>query len=237
MEHLPLYISIVFILTVAAVIFIFYLATKRNKTVLGIIMAWLLLQGIIAGSGFYTKTNTFPPRFSLAVLPAFLFIAVLLLNSKGRKFVSGLPTGMLTLIHVIRIPVEIILLWLCMYKVVPQVMTFGGRNFDIFSGISAIAVYYTMYYKNRFNRTVLLIWNFTCLLLLVNIVATAVLAAPFSFQKMAFDQPNIAILYMPFVWLPSVIVPIVLLAHIASIKQLLKQEKEEAFALQPKPID
>ncbi|HVF96549.1 MAG TPA: hypothetical protein VM871_04480, partial [Flavisolibacter sp.] len=38
----------------------------------------------------------------------------------------------------------------------------------------------------------------------------------------AFDQPNIAVLYFPFIWLPSFIVPVVLLSHLVCIRQLLK---------------
>jgi hypothetical protein len=40
---------------------------------------------------------------------------------------------------------------------------------------------------------------------------------------MAFDQPNIAILYFPFVWLPSVVVPGVLLAHLVSLRKLFQK--------------
>ena len=59
--------------------------------------------------------------------------------------------------------------------------------------------------------------------LLINIVATAVLSLPSPFQQQAFNQLNIAILYFPFVWLPSVVVPVVLLAHVSAIRQLIRK--------------
>ena len=68
---------------------------------------------------------------------------------------------------------------------------------------------------------IILIWNFICFGLLINIVVNAILSAPFPFQKFAFDHPNIAILYFPFVWLPCCIVPIVLLSHLAAIRQII----------------
>ena len=40
------------------------------------------------------------------------------------------------------------------------------------------------------------------LALLVNIVGNAILSAPFQFPQFAFDQPNHAVLYFPFIWLP-----------------------------------
>jgi hypothetical protein len=67
----------------------------------------------------------------------------------------------------------------------------------------------------------LLLWNFICLGLLINIVVNAVLSAPSVFQQFAFGQPNTAILYFPFVWLPCCVVPLVLLAHLTSIRKLL----------------
>ena len=58
----------------------------------------------------------------------------------------------------------------------------------------------------------------------INIVVNAILSAPFTFQQFAFDQPNVAVLYFPFVWLPCFIVPVVLFSHLVLIRQLLKKE-------------
>ena len=65
-----------------------------------------------------------------------------------------------------------------------------------------------------------------CLGLLANIVVNALLSTPTPIQKFAFDQPNIAILNFPFSWLPTFIVPIVLFGHLASIRQLFKQNTD-----------
>ncbi len=112
-----------------------------------------------------------------------------------------------------------------MYKAVPELMTFEGRNFDILSGISAPIVYYLYFIKGKISKRTLIIWNFICLLLLVNIVVHAILSAPTPFQKMAFDQPNIAVLHSPFHLLPAIVVPLVFLSHLASIRLLLKRKK------------
>jgi hypothetical protein len=48
----------------------------------------------------------------------------------------------------------------------------------------------------------------------------------FPFQQFAFDQPNIAVLYFPFIWLPSCVVPLVLLSHLAAIRQLSNYGKK-----------
>jgi hypothetical protein len=123
--------------------------------------------------------------------------------------------------HIIRIPVEIVLFWLFLNKTIPQLMTFEGRNFDILSGLTAPFTYYFGFVKQNLSRNMLLIWNFICLGLLINIVANAALSIPTPFQQFGFEQPNIAVLHFPFVWLPGCLVPMVLFAHLVNIRQLL----------------
>ena len=105
---------------------------------------------------------------------------------------------------------------------VPELMTFEGRNFDILAGITAPFMAYFVFEKKKLGRQTLLIWNFICLGLLANIVINALLSAPFPFQQFAFEQPNIAILNFPFSWLPTFVVPMVLFGHLVSIRQLIK---------------
>ncbi len=223
MNNLPIYIPVVFGLTTILTVFLFYKATNKSAATLIVLLAWLALQTIVALSGFYTVTDTIPPRFVLLVLPPLILIICLFATAKGRKYIDSLNLKALTILHIIRIPVEIVLLWLFIHKTIPQLMTFEGRNFDIVSGLTAPLVYYTAFKTKKINRTLLLLWNFICLGLLINIVVNAVLSAPFSFQQFAFDQPNIAVLYFPYVWLPCCVVPLVLLAHLAAIRQLLNK--------------
>jgi len=140
-------------------------------------------------------------------------------------FIDGLPQSTLTFLHIVRIPVELVLYWLFLHQAVPELMTFSGRNFDILAGITAPFVAYYGLQKQLMGRKTLITWNLVALALLFNIVIHAVLSAPFAFQQLAFDQPNIAVLYFPFSWLPGFIVPVVLFAHLVSVRQLLKYEK------------
>jgi len=57
---------------------------------------------------------------------------------------------------------------------------------------------------------------------LFNIVLTAILSAPLPIQQLAFEQPNIAVMYFPFVYLPGFIVPIVLFSHLVVISKLTR---------------
>jgi hypothetical protein len=221
MDNLPLYVIVVFGLTTLLTAAFFYKASGYSKLTLWITCSWLILQAFIALSGFYQEKHTNPPRFLFLILPPLLLLLSLFTNSKGRLFIDQLDFKTLILIHIIRIPVEIVLFWLYIHKAVPINMTFEGRNFDILSGITAPIVFYFGAIKRQLGKKIMLIWNFICLGLLINIVVNAVLSAPLPFQQFAFDQPNIAILYFPFIWLPCFVVPVVLLSHLASIRYLL----------------
>lgn len=236
-ENLPTYISLIFEMTTVATLLLFIwtvrnsnseLTQKKATPIFIGLTIWLIIQAVLTLNNIYNSdTTTFPPKIMLfGILPAFLTIPLLFFTKNGKQFIDSLPLKNLTYQNIVRIPVEIILFWLFLNKAIPELMTFEGRNFDIIAGITAPLIAYFGLTKNRLNRQTILIWNFICLGLLINIVVNALFSAPSPIQKFAFDQPNIAILNFPFSWLPTVIVPIVLLGHLASIRQLLKHKNE-----------
>src|SRR5687768_15825314 len=174
--ELPMYISIVFIATTCLTVFTFYKAANNSKATLLVIILWLILQTFISLTGFYTKTDTLPPRFILLVGPPLLLIALLFITTRGRRFLDGLDVKYMTLLHTVRIPVELVLFWLFAHKAVPELMTFEGQNFDILSGITAPILYYLGFVKNMLSKNIIVAWNFICLGLLFNIVITAILS-------------------------------------------------------------
>ncbi len=222
MDNIPVIVSVIFILTTLLTGYLFYIAANKSDVVLFIMISWLILQGATGYSGFYINTQSVPPRFLFLVLPPLLLIFILMGFRKGKNFIDGLDLKSLTLLQVVRIPVELVLFMLYTYGTIPELMTFEGRNFDILAGITAPIVYYYGFINKRLSNRSILTWNEICLILLLNIIINAVLSAPFSFQKFAFDQPNIAVFYFPYVWLPGFIVSIVFISHIVSIRQLIK---------------
>src|SRR6478736_4813548 len=182
-ETIPQYFELIFIAITAVTGLFFLQANKYFKTVSLVIILWLVLQTVLAEKGFYIKSSGIPPRLAAAVLPPVLFILICFLTPAGRRYMDTLNPRILTLLHVVRIPVELILYTLMIHHLVPIIMTFEGRNFDIISGISAPVIAYVGYNKRRLSKTVLLIWNLVCLLLLVNVVYYGILSAPTEIQK------------------------------------------------------
>ncbi|SOD11536.1 hypothetical protein [Pedobacter xixiisoli] len=219
--------AVLFIMITIVLLLFLVFAVKRNRptTVMIAIVGslfWLFLQSFLSITGVYRNdTDAIPPKIvSFGIFPMLFLIVILFISKKGRWWIDALPLKALTYLHVIRIPVEVGLYLLYLNKLVPQLMTFEGRNFDILAGVTAPIVAH-FFVARKSNPKIILVWNFVCLALLLNVVIIAFLSAPSPLQKLAFEQPNVAILHFPFVWLPTFIVPVVLFAHLVTLRKLL----------------
>jgi small-conductance mechanosensitive channel len=218
--------------TFFCIAFFLYIAwhARPTKNFLNALAMTLLLllsvHAFLAASGFYLVTNGLPPRFIFAPVPTTL-ILILLFAFNKKRFAGSLSLRLLTLLHVVRIPVEFVLFLLYKEGMIPQLMTFEGRNFDILSGLTAPVIVWLAFRNGKTNRVLLIVWNFIALGLLINIVTNAILSLPTSFQQFAFDQPNRAVLYFPFIWLPAIIVPIVFVSHVLSLWESFKPAEKK----------
>jgi hypothetical protein len=194
------------------------------------ILGWLGLLAILANQGFFAQFQVVPPRFAVAVVPAFITVAVLA-NLKSVKYLLTLiPAAWPVYLQTFRVLMEIILWMLFMVAVIPKQMTFEGLNFDILVGLTAPpAGYYFL--SRRISRGGGLLWNLAGLGLLLNIVVISVLSAPVPFRVFTNEPANTVVAYMPFIWLPGFVVPVALALHVFSIKQLfLLAEKKRSIA-------
>lgn len=228
MEQLPWYVAATFGITVLLAFWLFSKATHYSKSVLVLIPVFIVVQSVLGLAGFYSNTSLMTARFPLLVLPSLVFLVALFFTNKGKVFIDSLDIKALTIFHITRVFVEVVLFWLFIYKTIPQAMTFEGRNFDILSGLSAPLIYYFGFVKKKLNKSILVIWNVACILLLLNVVASAVLSLPGRYQNFGFQQPNIAVGYFPFLLLPAVLVPLALFSNAAAIRLLITNKNINA---------
>lgn len=227
MDAVPGYVSVVFLVTAFAAVWFLLQAAKSvglqalpSKILLFLLPLWIIFQSVLSIGGFYQNTDTLPPRlFVFGILPALVLNLTFLLFFRPT-FVEKLPLELLTLVHVVRIPVELVLYWLFLGSMVPREMTFAEWNYDILTGILSLLVYLTAFRGNTVNKAILVAFNFIGLALLLTVVSIAALSVPSPIQQIAFDQPNRAVLTFPYSLLPTIVVPIVLFAHLASLWKL-----------------
>lgn len=224
LPEIPTFVFLLFVFCtlLTGILFINAIRTNKPKTVI-MFTVWLAVQTFLSLSLFYADFQAVPPRFLLAVVPTLIFILGLFFTSSGKQWMDQIDIKTITLVHLVRIPVEIGLFYLFVFKAIPEIMTFSSRNFDIIAGITAPVIYYFGFIKGKLSKHVILVWNVLSILLLVNIVVHAILSAPLPIQQFGFEQPNLAIFYFPYIWLPSFIVPVVLFSHLVQIRKLILQ--------------
>lgn len=221
-EGVPIWISLLFLITAVATIVLFYYANSKPKLIAIIIVLWSAIHSVLAFNGFYQNTSAFPPRFVLVLLPTTLLIIYGLLPKQQLWFIENRNIKISTFLHSIRVPVEIVLFQLFVYEQVPKLMTFEGRNFDILIGITA-PIIGLLFLKDLINKKVLLVCNVIGLAFIFFIFFNGLLSAELPFQQFGFEQPNRAVSYFPFVLLPATIVPIVIFTHITDLIKLKKE--------------
>jgi len=220
MQTLPGNIAILFIVTVFLTIYLFSQATPSRFKTIFFLLLWTALFAVLGVIDFFLDVKSIPPRFVFMIGPALLLIVLFFVTKRGRGFIDRMDLRALTLLHVVRVPVEVVLFALAVHKTIPEILTFEGRNFDIIVGITAFPITWWVFTKAG-SRKVLLAWNFLGLILLFNVVIHGVLSVPFPFQQFGLDQPNIAMLHAPFLLLPGLIVPLVMFSHFAAIRLIL----------------
>lgn len=201
---------------VAAAILLFYLGTGRNARVLAVLTLWAALVAAVSLTGFFRDEKLGLPKLMLGVnLPAILYVIYLYRRLDAGK----LSQNYLLAVHSLRLPVEIVLYGLFLEGKVPRIMTFEGWNFDILIGLSAFALLAYRWYSGKgINRYFYRIWNAAGIVFLTIIVTLAILSAPSPIQQLGFGQPNTAVTLFPYILLPALVVPVVLLSHLLGLK-------------------
>jgi hypothetical protein len=241
MPQIPLHISSLFIALVFIIAFMIIITVQACGTRLNlpfdrrrknlsmtiiVIMVWLMFTLIIAMSGYLFDFKSTPPKILLVTIPPLVFILLLLFSKEFIELISPLGNFWFIYPQCFRILMELILYDLYRFNAVPVQMTFEGRNFDILTGLTAPFIAYYCFNKKIWSPKLALIWNFMGLILLLNIVVTAILSTPYPFRVFMNNPPDTIIFGFPFVWLPAFVVPFAFLLHLLSIRKLLRNEKE-----------
>jgi len=223
-EGLPSWIELTFLVAFLTTIILFYYSNGKPKLLTLMICIWAIVHSCLAYSLFYLDFQSTPPRFAFVLIPAIALIIYGLLPKQRKWVLKNRNIEVSTFLHSIRFLVEVVLFGLFTNKMIPELMTYEGRNYDIIMGITSLIVGF-LYLKNKISQQILLLWNFVGLFLIVFIFINGILSAPFPFQQFGFEQPNEGVGYFPFILLPAVIVPIVIWTHFTDIFKLIHEIK------------
>jgi hypothetical protein len=189
--------------------------------------AWMAIAWRVAASGVLRQWDAMPPPLFILVATLVAIACAIAFSPLGRRLAFGLPLWVLVAYQAFRLPLEIAMHRLATLGVMPPQMSYGwpglggveGRNFDILTGATAIAVALLLR-AGLVRRSLTLAWNAAGFLLLLNIVIIAMLSTP-KFRYYGDDRLNVFVTYPPFVWLPTVMVLAALAGHLLIFRACL----------------
>jgi hypothetical protein len=196
---------------------------KKNfiVKVLTALMLWGLFVSLWSASGIMADFSLFPFNFMPVIAIPLVTVILLLFSGKLDEILKNIPAENLIRLQSFRFFVEILLWALFMANLVPEQMTFEGRNFDILAGLTAPVVAW-LAARQKVSRTVLILWNLACLALLINIVSVAILSTPSPWRIFMAEPANTIVTRFPVSWLPGFLVPLAYTLHFLSLRQLLR---------------
>jgi hypothetical protein len=189
-----------------------------SRTILGL-SAWFLFVSIWSISGIMGNFNLFPFNVMPVIVIPLITTLIVTFSKTFKEIVIQIPQQNLIRLQSFRIFVEVLLWALFIENVAPVQMTFEGRNFDILSGLTAIVVAYLVA-RNSISKTIIVIWNIACFVLLINIVSVAILSMPTPFRIFMNEPVNTIVTQFPVSLLPGLLVPLAYALHFFSLRQL-----------------
>jgi len=181
-------------------------------------LAWMGATHLVAASGVLHQWERTPPPFLLLVAATAALAIALAISTLGRRLATLVPLWALVGVQAFRLPLELAMHRLVGLGIMPEQMSYTGRNLDIISGATAIVVAALVAFGAGGRRLVAL-WNVLGSVLLINIVVVAVLSTP-RFRFFGDDHLNVFVTYPPFVWLPAVMVLAALAGHLLVFRAL-----------------
>lgn len=180
---------------------------------------WLLAVATLERSGVTGRFDRLPPPLFLCALSGVAVGLLLLRHRAVRAALDAMPAAWLVGFQGFRAPLELGLWALYLEGRLPRQMTFEGSNLDLLAGLTAPLVAWLL--ARRANAVGLaLAWQLLGIGLLLNVLRVALTSAPGPLRGDWPGEPLTVVATAPFVLVPTVLVPLAALAHLAGVRAL-----------------
>lgn len=191
---------------------------KRVAQFSFVLGVWLGVTALFVRSGVLeTHALPFFPIFFLLMNAGALFFG---LSRFGFTLAAGMPLWALVAFQGFRLPLELVLHSWAEQGTIPLTMTWTGQNFDILSGIAALAC---APFASKFRSAA---WaaNIIGILLLANVGRVALMSSPLPFAW-GTQPPLLLAFYFPYVLIVPICVGGALAGHVILTRALLRKAR------------
>ena len=213
----PPVLAFILLPAVVGVLFVWGVGSTWRVRASCFAVIWMGTTLWLANRGTFLNWDATPPPFALLVV-AILALALAIAFGPAGARLAHLPLWTLVATQAFRLPLEIAMHALVSRGIMPEQMSYGGRNLDVLTGASAIVVA-ALVAAGVAGRKTVMIWNVAGMALLVNIVVVAIVSTP-RLAMFGPDRLNVFVFYPPFVWLPAVLVLAALAGHLIIFRAL-----------------
>jgi hypothetical protein len=180
--------------------------------------AWLLVVSLASYSGLLLPGDGPPLPFAVMLVGVVALGVVIARSTAGDRLARGLPLAWLVVFQAFRFPLELAMHRAASEGLMPQQMSYSGLNFDIVTGITALALGVAMI-VTAVPRWIVSAWNVMGLVLLTTIVALSMASSP-AFTAFGPDRVNVFVTWMPYTLLPTVMVLAAWAGHLIVFRAL-----------------
>ena len=204
-----------------------------SLTILFSIVGWLILTGTLSIMHIFTLAKFNPSPLVICVIVSFIGVWYVYKSRKLNQIIQKLPKGSLVNIQFLRIFTEL-LLWFMFTDIgrwIPKQLTIEGYNFDIVIALAAPFIAYRCFKARSWPKSYAVAWNVLGILMILNMYVLIILTSDSSL-RMFIDGPSSRFVQdFPFVWMPTFTMPLFILFHLLSIKQIKTPVEKEDFII------
>lgn len=186
------------------------------------ILGLMGLSALAAYTGVLTRFDVFPPPMLIMIVTILAGSLGLGLSPMGRDLAAHTPLLALVGLQSFRLPLELAMHRAAEQGIMPVQLSYSGYNYDIVTGIGAAAFCMAGLSGLPLRRGLVWAWNVWGIGCLAAIFVIALATSP---MIRAFgddtDQLNTWVLFMPYVWLPVVLVSTAIFSHVLITRRLL----------------
>ena len=195
--------------------------TTAGLLILGL-FAWLAVAIGLGLGGFYVASRNAVPTIEFGILvPLVVAVSAYLISPGIRQLVRSVPQKWLIAVQLYRIGGAVFLaLWGA--GLLPGIFAWPAAAGDILVGLLALLVGLT---HARLSRRIVLWWNMLGLCDLALALTLGFITTPSRFQLLVLDAPNILVTQYPLVLIPTFVVPLSILLHLASLVRLSAERR------------
>jgi len=187
-----------------------------------VLVGWLGVALALGVSGVYQTGSDQIPTIQYGILVPILIGAMLIMRSSSvARLIEAVPQHWLIGVQLYR-ALGIIFLILYGAGKMPGLFAWPAGVGDVLIGALAVVVAIAYARGPEKNGDLVWSWNILGLSDLIVAVATGMLTASSPIQQFAFDLPNELVGSFPLILIPTYLVPLSVLLHLASLTKLRK---------------